>query len=344
MRAKLCVGTCLAILGSMAIAADESSYKVRRGDTLWDISGRFWNDSKTWPELWSLNPHFHNPHIIAPGDPVFLKRPGPEEFSIRLPLERMAPPAAIGAKVAGEPGSTAAAGRKTGQGLPDRTLYLPKSGVQDFVSSHKVSRLGTVANRRQLKVVYATGEDVEIRLSGQSTLKSGDVVTVFDDSVPVTHPMNRQSGGYYVRVLGYLRVGTISGGSAVGRVIEAYDVVQDGAGVMPYRRIPARLTPHPGKVGIEGVLMQASKEKTLFAMNDVVFLDKGTLHGMEPGVMLDVPIPEEPRSAQGVVDLTRPLARLVVVSVEDKTAVGVIVDSRAAVAAGDRFVAAAFSP
>ena len=57
------------------------AYTVRRGDTLWGISGKFLKSAWRWPELWGMNlQDIRNPHLIYPGQQLYLERVGDRAF------------------------------------------------------------------------------------------------------------------------------------------------------------------------------------------------------------------------------------------------------------------------
>jgi LysM repeat protein len=48
------------------------TYIVKKGDTLWDISGKYLKDAWRWKEIWAVNPQVKNPHWIYPGDRLII--------------------------------------------------------------------------------------------------------------------------------------------------------------------------------------------------------------------------------------------------------------------------------
>ena len=61
----------LAAALELAEGAPET-YIVKKGDTLWGIAGMYLEKPWLWPELWDVNPQIDNPHLIFPGDELYL--------------------------------------------------------------------------------------------------------------------------------------------------------------------------------------------------------------------------------------------------------------------------------
>src|SRR5450830_1374063 len=61
-------------LSELAANAPDN-YTVKRGDTLWAISGLFLKSAWRWPELWGMNlTEIKNPHLIYPGQKLYLEK------------------------------------------------------------------------------------------------------------------------------------------------------------------------------------------------------------------------------------------------------------------------------
>jgi nucleoid-associated protein YgaU len=52
--------------------AGPDAYVIQKGDTLWDLAGRWLEDPFLWPQVWDENRYILDSHWIYPGDPLVI--------------------------------------------------------------------------------------------------------------------------------------------------------------------------------------------------------------------------------------------------------------------------------
>jgi hypothetical protein len=320
----------------------EGPYEIKPGDTLWDLSGTFRGDRFGWPRLWADNPQIHNPHWLYPGDLLFPQGVKPGELVFELPLTRLTPPSADGGAAvdAGKGGASGDKAAAAARAKPRTDLSVPESAGQGFIAATRPKRLGTIDNR-VVKIASAEVEEVEFVVNRSDNLKVGDEVSLINDDRVIRHPITDAPMGVHVHVLGFGKIIGIEAGHARVKVAQSYSEILNGDGVVPFRKPILQVVPKRLGQPVEGVVVTGEHELLMYGYNDLVFLDRGKRHGLESGSILDIPLPRKKTPAEGIsVDLDKPMARMVVVDVQDATASGYIFESRAVVTPGLRFVAA----
>ncbi|WP_437610334.1 LysM peptidoglycan-binding domain-containing protein [Sorangium sp. So ce834] len=236
------------------------SHSVRRGDTLWDISGRYYTNPYAWPQVWALNPQLQNPHWIYPGDRIRLRDPNeaPTRGSIGLGLTK--------------------AGR--GGRVPAKTIFLRDLGWVDDV---KKDTWGELVASPDDQMLLSEGDDVYLRLSGDHEVAIGQELTIFREIKKVKS--GGDDKGELVTVRGTARVDRYNPKTHMvrARLIESLDVIERGDRVGWVARRFDVVPPASADADLEARIIAAIYPYQLFGQHQVVFIDKGEKDGVKPG-------------------------------------------------------------
>jgi hypothetical protein len=338
-------------------APDE--YTVKRGDTLWGISGIFLTRPWRWPELWGMNlEQIRNPHLIYPGQLLVLDKSGGRA---RLRLQ---------AKADGElPTETIRVSpRVRTELLPDSSLPTLKSHlIEPFLSEPVIVDEGTLLKAPRIvaapesRVLITRGDRAYARGTSplmQRVTGRGDEYRVFRDARALKDPFTQTILGYEAQYLGKAMlvrgesselVTKVGGGQetlpvpATVDIMSAKEEMRVGDRLLPE---PPRqfqsYAPHAPASPTEGVIVSVYGDAVTYAgQNQVVVINKGTADGIESGHVLailkqgeqrlDVSQPGErtqmklPSERNGLLMVFRPFEKLsyaLILEINDTVAIG----------------------
>lgn len=310
-------------VAELAANAPET-YVVKRGDTLWAISGMYLKRPWRWPELWGMNLQaIKNPHLIYPGQTLYLEKSGgyarlrsgrPGELeTVRLsPMTRYE--------------SLANAALPTIQShLIEPFLVEPQ--VVDELTLQQAPRI--VATRNQ-RVIMANGDRAYVRGPQGSPLELAPNVprtyNVYHDVTPMKDPQTGEILGYEAQYVGQAELVRSESEQETpdGKGNAYVDVVPatvDLSRVKEEVRIGDRLLPAPARtfsnyvphapekaVDASVVSIYGSEAVRYAGNNNVVAINRGSEDGMEPGVVLQ--LLTEGRRMTDKTDADRPQIRL----------------------------------
>lgn len=271
------------------------TYVVRKGDTLWDIAGRFLQKPWLWPEIWQANPQVANPHLIYPGDVLSLAyldrvtaQPGPRQEApvTGVPLAQV------------EPFLKQLSVVDSIEQLP-YVVALEDNRLRATGGQTAYVRLADAQTGQRWAVVrptvrYAQPKPTEdLTANGDVTPGSGNLWKAF--SAP-----NHRRG-----VLGYelAQVGTGTITKVAGGKTEASTLVLDNASggrevragdrLVPVEATPYDLQffPHVPATGVEGVDVRVLAVTDMFSTGgprDVIAISAGRAQGVDNGTVFSL--------------------------------------------------------
>jgi len=258
-----------AILGRSGSMSVPPYHTVKRGDTMWDLSGRYYGNPWNWPKVWSYNPQVSNPHWIYPGDQLRMKRSG---------------------SAGGDPRDTATLGSGSGGGLIDRRSAVPRDTVflrtSGYIDDPKRQVQGELIGSREDQMLLSDGNHVYLQMRPKADVKVGETLTVF---VPVRRPArvkgSRRPPGQIIAIKGSVRIDQWNPKTRIarGQITESTDTIERGALVGDVGRRFDVVPPKPSKVDRWARILTSVYPHEFMAQNQVVFLDRGTEDGLSAG-------------------------------------------------------------
>ncbi len=249
-------------------------YVVKKGDTLWDIAGRFLRSPWRWPEIWYVNPQIANPHLIYPGDRLDLVY---IDGKPRLMLSRG--PLKLSPHVRARPWDGA---------IPT----IPIGDIAPFLSRPYVLNPGEMDSA---PYIVSFGND---HLIGGSGIRA--YVRSLDHAGGKYHVV--RPGALYKdadtgEVLGQeaLYIGTVEAMRA-GDPATVFFNSSDREAIIGDRLVPVgedettwtNFMPHHPKQEITGSIIAVHGGVAQIGQYNVVVLDRGRLDGLEPGHVLRI--------------------------------------------------------
>ncbi len=298
-----CLLPAFALADTLAVREDApDSYVVVKGDTLWDISAKFFKDPWRWPQIWGLNKEtIKNPHWIYPGDTVVLDRlagalrvEGREAAPPPTPEAGRAESGAAGAPpmaVAEQSGnvvklSPSARGEK---GELEAIPSIPLGDIRPFlqrpmvVSRDELKAAPTIIGTYEARVILGTGDTAYVE--GLPDDK-GTVWQVYRPGKALVDPATEKVLGHEVIYLGEARVQKFGKVSTVriGNVVQEIRV--GDRLVQVSEQFPTNFVPRAPDSEISATVISLNNGIFMAGQRAVVAINKGATDGVENGHVL----------------------------------------------------------
>jgi hypothetical protein len=234
-------------------------HTVRRGDTLWDICGRYFNNPWEWPRIWGYNPDLSNPHWIYPGDQIRMQGPG-----------------GVGPTVLDRSKSTFTGRQRT---VPKTTVFLRDQG---YIDDEVKDVWGTVGGSPEDQMLLTEGDNAYLELTPGHDVSVGQELTIFQPLRKITGSSGK---GTIVSILGTAKVENWDPKTRVARaaLTESLNAIERGAKIGPVGRRFDIIPPVKNNVELDAHVIAAMYPHALFGQNQVVYIDKGEKDGLVAG-------------------------------------------------------------
>ncbi len=274
------------------INAPEGSktHTVEKGDTLWDLSGKYLGNPYAWPQIWELNQWIKDPHWIYPGDVLIIDLSRavatadsvPDAVANLQPDQRRADPTVLRRP-------------ELGFAIQDffQLPFVAPSGAEAYYKS--LGAFTITSNKREDHRFLGEGEVIYLNGGSNQGVKPGDRLLILKTVArKLMHPtIPKKNLGDVVQQVGVLRVTSVQARGAVAVIERCLDSVQVGDHLVRFTEpatMPMQLRTdisEPVNVPANSPIVVYSRDgKLSSAGGDLFIIDKGANDGFKVGEVL----------------------------------------------------------
>jgi hypothetical protein len=257
---------------------------VVRGDTLWDISGKFLQKPWCWPQVWDMNrDQIRNPHWIYPGQIVYFDRVAgrlrlgrPNGEGSGTPTVRLSPTV-----------------RSTSSGS-DAIPTISTSMIEPFLSKPLVIEENDLQNSPR---IVATQEG-HVNLSAddkayvRGDLKGATVFQAFHPGKPLVDPATKKVIGYeavYLGTLKLVRTSKAANEPHTFTVVNSKEEMGVGDRLIAYEPTPIiNYVPHAPEKIVDARVVAIYGGVTQAGQNQIISINRGAKDGIDVGTVLEM--------------------------------------------------------
>jgi len=309
---------------------------VHKGDTLWDISDAYLGTPWVWPSIWKDNDDIANPHLIFPGDRIWIS-----PYEMRKVSE-----AEAAALLAAQGEAPAPAALAETDAMPTRSLgsyRYPDIDGAGFVTRDQYEGAAAILESALPRKWLTDHSEVVIGL-GAGEVQVGDQFDVFRTEARVVDLDTGLHYGWATKQLGWLEVTRVDEESSRAIIRMSRHEIQRGDHLLPRRVHSTEIANAAAPGPLEGRVIHTPDRRLQMSQTDVVYLDRGAKDGLVVGSPIEIyrSLGEQGSAVDDAQNQRRRIpdhvvAKLLVVDVYDDTSVAVVTHTTEELNRGDHF-------
>jgi len=251
-----------------------TQYTVVKGDTLWDISGRFLRDPWLWPQVWENNQQIRNPHLIYPGDIITLAwgADGRPRLILGQGSERLSP-------------------RVRYEDLESAIPTIKHSDIIGFLSKPTVmdatyaDGLPYVLASNDGRLIMSQGNEIYVR----GNLSGANNFNIFHLGKRYIDPESQFLYGHEALFVGEGNI--VRGGDPATMYVKKSrrEILRgDRLLALDSKDVAMNFTPRPAPADLQGSIMSIVEGLQYIGQYDIVVLNRGANAGLSEGHVISI--------------------------------------------------------